>query len=73
MVIFHFKSPVHVCVFVLHIVLRQIYVTRENINVIFICYFLSDIDARQNASDVPSSTSSFISRISRLASSKIFG
>lgn len=32
-----------------------------------------DIDARQNASDVPSSTSSFISRISRLASSKIFG
>ncbi|XP_071644744.1 adipokinetic hormone receptor isoform X1 [Temnothorax longispinosus] len=32
-----------------------------------------DIDARRNASDVPSSTSSFISRISRLASSKIFG
>nr|QXN57622.1 inotocin receptor isoform B [Ooceraea biroi] len=32
-----------------------------------------DIDAHQNASDVPSTTSSFISRISRLASSKIFG
>lgn len=32
-----------------------------------------DIDARQNASDAPSATSSFISRISRLASSKIFG
>lgn len=32
-----------------------------------------DIDARQNGSDVLSTTSSFISRISRLASSKIFG
>nr|AOC59508.1 inotocin receptor [Lasius niger] len=32
-----------------------------------------DIDARQNVSDVASTTSSFISRISRLASSKIFG
>ncbi|XP_012216669.2 oxytocin receptor-like [Linepithema humile] len=31
------------------------------------------IDTHQNASDVPSTTSSFISRISRLASSKIFG
>ncbi|KYN22180.1 [Arg8]-vasotocin receptor [Trachymyrmex cornetzi] len=54
------------------IIPSNIWITR-NINVIFICHFLSDIDARQNASDVPSSTSSFISRISRLASSKIFG
>ncbi|XP_029662167.1 vasopressin V1b receptor-like isoform X2 [Formica exsecta] len=32
-----------------------------------------DIDARQNASNIPSTRSSFISRFSRLASSKIFG
>ncbi|XP_072755270.1 vasopressin V1a receptor-like [Anoplolepis gracilipes] len=32
-----------------------------------------DVEARRNVSDVPSTTSSFISRISRLASSKIFG
>lgn len=32
-----------------------------------------DTDRRRNMSDTPSTTSSFISRISRLASSKIFG
>ncbi|XP_070156382.1 oxytocin receptor-like isoform X1 [Polyergus mexicanus] len=32
-----------------------------------------DIDARQNASNIPSTRSSFISRFSRLASSKILG